>query len=33
MLGRPSIYGIPASIPALHLGETVYHEAGEPRGM
>ena len=33
MLGRPSIYGIPASIPALHLGETVYHEAGEPRHM
>lgn len=33
LLGRPSIYGIPASIPALHLGETVYHEAGEPRGM
>jgi perosamine synthetase len=33
MLGRPSIYGIPASIPALHLGETVYHEAGEPRQM
>jgi dTDP-4-amino-4,6-dideoxygalactose transaminase len=33
LLGRPSIYGIPASIPALHLGETVYHEAGEPRAM
>lgn len=33
MLGRPSIYGIPASIPALHLGETVYHEAGEPLSM
>jgi perosamine synthetase len=32
-LGRPSIYGVPASIPALHLGETVYHEAGEPRRM
>lgn len=32
-LGRPSIYGIPASIPALHLGETVYHEAGEPQHM
>jgi dTDP-4-amino-4,6-dideoxygalactose transaminase len=32
-LGRPSIYGIPASIPSLHLGETVYHEAGEPLGM
>jgi perosamine synthetase len=33
VLGRPSIYGIPASIPSLHLGETVYHEAGEPSGM
>jgi perosamine synthetase len=33
MLGRPSIYGIPASIPSLHLGETVYHEAGEPLRM
>jgi dTDP-4-amino-4,6-dideoxygalactose transaminase len=33
MLGRPSIYGIPAAIPALHLGETVYHEAGEPAAM
>jgi perosamine synthetase len=33
ILGRPSIYGIPASIPSLHLGETVYHDAGEPRGM
>ena len=33
MLGRPSIYGLPASIPALHLGETVYHEASEPKRM
>ncbi len=33
MLGRPSLYGIPASIPALHLGETVYHDAGEPKRM
>jgi perosamine synthetase len=33
ILGRPSIYGIPASIPSLHLGETVYHDAGEPRRM
>ena len=33
LLGRPSIYGIPASIPSLHLGETVYHEAGEPLQM
>jgi perosamine synthetase len=33
ILGRPSIYSLPASIPSLHLGETVYHEAGEPRSM
>ena len=33
VLGRPSFYGIPASIPALHLGETVYHDAGEPTRM
>jgi dTDP-4-amino-4,6-dideoxygalactose transaminase len=32
-LGRPSVYGIPAAIPALHLGETVYHEASEPQKM
>ena len=29
--GRPGVYGVPASIPALALGEMVYHEAGEPR--
>jgi dTDP-4-amino-4,6-dideoxygalactose transaminase len=28
--GRPALYGIPASIPALGIGETVYHAAGEP---
>jgi perosamine synthetase len=33
ILGRPSSYGIPASIPSLHLGETVYHDAAEPRRM
>jgi dTDP-4-amino-4,6-dideoxygalactose transaminase len=33
MLGRPWLYGIPASIPSLHLGETVYHKAHEPRSM
>lgn len=32
-LGRPWLYGIPASLPALHLGETVYHDAGEPLRM
>ncbi|HWZ60401.1 MAG TPA: DegT/DnrJ/EryC1/StrS family aminotransferase [Gemmatimonadaceae bacterium] len=31
--GRPALYGIPASIPALRLGETVYHEAHEPHGL
>jgi dTDP-4-amino-4,6-dideoxygalactose transaminase len=30
LVGRPAIYTIPASIPALHLGETVYHDAHEP---
>ncbi|HXC25876.1 MAG TPA: DegT/DnrJ/EryC1/StrS family aminotransferase, partial [Gemmatimonadaceae bacterium] len=33
ILGRPSVYAIPASIPALHLGETVYHEAHEPESL
>jgi dTDP-4-amino-4,6-dideoxygalactose transaminase len=33
VLGRPSIYAIPASIPALHLGETVYHAADEPAAL
>jgi dTDP-4-amino-4,6-dideoxygalactose transaminase len=30
LMGRPAIYALPASIPALHLGETVYHDAHEP---
>ena len=33
VLARPSLFAIPASIPALRLGETVYHEAGEPRAI
>ena len=33
LLGRPTLYGVPASIPALRLGETVYRAAGEPRAM
>ncbi|HET7565350.1 MAG TPA: DegT/DnrJ/EryC1/StrS family aminotransferase [Gemmatimonadaceae bacterium] len=33
VFGRPSLYGIPASIPALRLGEMVYHPAHEPRAM
>lgn len=32
-LGRPLLYGIPAAIPALHLGEMIYHPAHEPRPM
>ncbi len=30
MAGRPALYGIPAAIPFLHLGETRYRSAGEP---
>ena len=30
ILGRPSIYGLPASIPSLGLGETRYHVPGPP---
>jgi perosamine synthetase len=30
VLGRPAAYGIATSIPGLHLGETIYHPAGEP---
>ena len=33
LLGRPSLYAIPSAIPGLHLGETVYHDAGEPDKM
>lgn len=33
LFGRPALYGIPASIPALRLGEMVYHPAHEPRPM
>jgi dTDP-4-amino-4,6-dideoxygalactose transaminase len=32
VLGRPSLYGIPAALPFLHLGETVYHPPRAPRG-
>lgn len=31
--GRPSLYGIPASIPALGLGETRYHDPASPAPM
>ncbi len=29
-LGRPSLYGVPASLPGLGLGETRYHEPSTP---
>lgn len=32
-MGRPSVYWIPAAVPWLHLGETVYHPAPALRGM
>jgi perosamine synthetase len=32
-LGRPALYALPSSIPALHLGETIYHPAHEPRSI
>lgn len=32
-IGRPSLYGIPASLPFLKLGETIYKEAHEPRAL
>lgn len=33
LLGRPALYGLPAAIPGLHLGEMVYHPAHEPRSI
>ena len=33
ILGRPWLYAIPSAIPALHLGETIYHSAHEPRAI
>jgi hypothetical protein len=32
-LGRPSVYILPSMVPWLHLGEMVYHEAGEPGAL
>jgi len=32
-LGRPALYAMPSAIPALHLGETIYHPAHEPRAI
>jgi perosamine synthetase len=33
VLGRPALYRLPSSIPALKLGEMVYHPAHEPRAL
>jgi perosamine synthetase len=33
LLARPALYALPASIPALGLGETIYHEPSPTRGM
>ena len=33
VLGRPLLYGLPAAIPGLQLGEMVYHPAHEPALM
>jgi hypothetical protein len=33
VLGRPSLYSIPSSIPALRLGEMIYHPPHPPREM
>ena len=33
LLGRPSLYGVPSSLPFLQLGETVYHAPGAVRLM
>lgn len=32
-VGRPSLYAIPASMPFLKLGETIYREAHEPQSI
>jgi dTDP-4-amino-4,6-dideoxygalactose transaminase len=33
VFGRPGLYGVPASIPGLRLGETVYRPPHDPKGM
>lgn len=33
ILGRPSVYALPAKLPFLRLGEMVYHAATEPTSM
>ncbi len=32
-IGRPSLYAIPASMPGLHLGDTIYREAHAPQSL
>ena len=32
-LGRPALYALPSALPSLHLGETIYHPAHEPRSI
>ena len=32
-LGRPALYALPSAIPSLHLGETIYHPAHDPRAI
>jgi len=33
LLGRPALYGVPAGIPGLQLGETIYHPPRDPVGI
>lgn len=33
VLGRPNLYGVPAALPSLGLGETIYHEPTFPAAM
>lgn len=33
ILARPAVYWIPASLPFLHLGETIFREPEPPRGL
>jgi dTDP-4-amino-4,6-dideoxygalactose transaminase len=33
VLGHPSVYGLPAAVPFLRLGETVYHGARHPAAL
>jgi dTDP-4-amino-4,6-dideoxygalactose transaminase len=33
LLARPGVYGVPAALPFLRLGETIYHPASSPGAM